>query len=197
MKIGKHNHRTIVLIFVLLVFQSHAKHGFARANYTTEVLVSSGDSEYHFRVWFEETWTRGIEYNITMGTTVDTFGSSIQDFHDIQLQADIRYNNESISGILSSGGEKGVINEEGEFYGKLVLFTPDSHYQNSVDIYVSATFREAVNLFPDLYNEDKWIEVGSAKIIDLSTDDISMLTFIQFSVFIVLINLISRKVKST
>lgn len=110
------------------------------------ILSSSGDSDYafHFEIETETSnWERGESYELIVKLFSDSFGS-YSDFHDISMTITIQENSTIL--YSSSSPASGVIDRSftlsgDKFYSTVWTVFPDDTFPDSIDLYVSSTFR--------------------------------------------------------
>ncbi len=158
----------IVLSFGIL-FQTPMFESTYAALYTSN-KISSGGSDYTLYLDLDTTsWIREETYYLYEGITVNSFGSGILDFHEINLW--MKFDDGNGFEIIDLT-PWGTIDTEGEYYEYLWNFTPDEGTPNSFSIYIGSTFYEDVGL-GDPFTDDGWTKVADISVSDPAPPSIS------------------------
>ncbi|MHA2032999.1 MAG: hypothetical protein ACW99Q_26825 [Candidatus Kariarchaeaceae archaeon] len=128
--------------------------------YNSNELTSTGLSKYIHHIETTSTdWTRGVEFQFSHGITVNSFGSGILDFHEIEFR--IRFTNNADFELNMINTFWGTINTPGNSYTKIWKVVPTDKWPDQFSIYGHSQFYEDVGI-GDPFTDDGWTLIGIA-----------------------------------
>jgi len=152
MKFYRFSFMILILITLGMVCQTNFNIDVNAATYTT-YKTSSGGSLYTLYLDLTTTsWRRGETIYFDIGLTVNSFGSGIYDFHEINLWV-LFDDGDSYS--VSGESEWGSVTYEGGTYESHWSFTPSQATPSLFYLYIGSDFWEDVG-WGDPYTDDGW-----------------------------------------
>ncbi len=168
------------IILILLSFGLLAQTPIFESTYATTYTtnkISSGGSSYTLYLDIDSTtWIRGEDNYFYVGLIVNSFGSGIYDFHEINLWA--MFDDGDGFNIVDES-EWGSIETEGGYYEKGWFYTPSGSTPDSFSIYIGSDFWEDVGI-GDPYTADGWTWMVDITVIDTEPPEINQPSDITF-----------------